>query len=87
MRTEAGVQQFWGASLAWRGISVPEGTTIESLFRTLDPLYAHPTSFALQRQAQELGDMIVGHKRKRKGKNKNNIIPLPIPALQKAAAA
>jgi len=86
MRTEEGVRRYWEASLAWRGVIIPEGTTIETLFRKLDPLYTH-TSFPLARQAVELGDMIVKHQTKRKGKNQNNVVQLHQQVAQKAAAA
>jgi len=68
MRTEAGVQSFWRASLAWKGVNgYTEGATVESLFRQLDPLYNHPSPLmALARQAELLSQEIVKGKCRRK---------------------
>lgn len=85
MTTEDGALLYWEASLAWRGIRVPPNTTVETLFRVLDPLYSHRSS-PLSRQSTELGDMIVKFKTKRpKLKGQRKIVQLPV--LQKKAVA
>jgi hypothetical protein len=88
MRTETAVQQYWSASLAWKRVpGYVEGQTIETLFRTLDPLEYHPTH-SIARQAKALSDMIVKGKIRRKAqKRRKNVIQFPIRVRQDTIAA
>lgn len=85
MGTEKAVQQFWLASMAWRGREeAPASYTTQGFFRTLKPLYEYPSlhrSHRLVDQAWELSEMIVSWKRQRRRKPRKalqNVIQFPI---------
>ena len=92
MDTEAAVQRFWNASLAWRGKDEGPPQTVQSLFRLLDPLYdpVLHKSHKLSRQASELGEMIVKWKKARCRKPRKppqNLVHLPVARKQQQTKA
>lgn len=74
---EVQVQQFWGASLAWKRDPKAPPTNVGELFEILHPLQHQQKALALRQQAEDLSAQIVkGRCRRKKLPGKLKVVRL-----------